>query len=246
MYDAGVDVEYTNAILDITIDAKRRIKELQEISRKFVESNDLKMQSDLKEEMKLLMEIIKDKIKQSDKKLEQVKARINERVKSEGDYQMKNSVTRFQFVFSNALQTQIFGLIKSFSSVQSKIKKDYQTKSLEQLQRDNPNIDKALFKKLVDNPEKMNEILAEMGAKQTNVAIALQEINKRVNDIDRLESRMVGLLEMIKDLHNIMVNQSAAIDSVNSNMQAILDHVEPANKEIQESQEISSSIQEVR
>lgn len=245
MQDSEIDLEYINSIVDISKETKANIRLIEDLGLRFVETNDTKKQDTLKEKIKTKIEEVKDQIQQANRKSELIKTRIKDKMKAENDPQMKNSVTRFQFTFSNTLQSQIVKLVMSFGQVQSRMKELYQKKALEQLKLDNPNVDQRKLQEYIQNPDIMEQAMMEMGGTKQKLANALKDIKKKVSEIGKIEERVVGLFEMIKEVQTVISAQGLAIDSIVASVDAIHDHVQKAHDDIKEGGELSISIQEV-
>lgn len=82
---------------------------------------------------------------------------------------------------------------------------------------------------------------------QANVRIdnAISDIKEKVEEINRVEQNVNTLLTMIQELHLILKNQTEIINSIDSNMGLVLDHVETAKENIVQSAELFKSAREV-
>lgn len=243
--DAELNVNRINSVFELIRDTKKKLAFLQSLSDRFVSSTSQRAEGQLKTQLLELTNIVREQLGSGVKQLDKIRENLQAKQRVENDPEMSNSVSRFIFYSANALQSKLFETSREFFGVQAAVKAAHREKMFRKLEEELPFMDPAILKRIRENPEDLNQIIGQLPPEHAKVQAALSEIEGKVARLEALETKVVGLVDLVKELRAIIANQTMAVNSIRESMTKIHDHLEPALKNVEEGVETSMSIQEV-
>lgn len=243
--EGELNVSRINSVFELIRDTKAKLVLLQSLCGRFVSSNSQRNENQLKAQLLELTNIIREQLGSGVRQLDKIRENLQARQKIENDPEMSNSVSRFIFYSANALQSKLFETSREFFGVQAAVKAAHREKMFKKLEEEMPFMDPDILRRIRENPEDLNQIIGQLPPGNAKVQAALSEIEGKVARLEVLEMKVVGLVDLVKELRAIIANQTMAVNSIRESMIKIHDHLEPALKNVEEGVETSMSIQEV-
>lgn len=160
--DNELQLTLLNEAVSIIGVCKKNIKNLENKASKYIQINEPKGEEDLRRSILELVASTKEKLEKVTRKLEALVQVMEEQIQdidrqslAKGGLAEAKSIPalRFPLTAATVLQNHIYKIISSFSAVQGKINQSFKEKELLRLQRQNPQVDKAIFDLYMEDPE---------------------------------------------------------------------------------------------
>lgn len=136
--------------------------------------------------------------------------------------------TRMKNLISKALQAKVYMLIKHSQRNQLEVKITIEEKIARQLTIYDPNLSVDQVQMLIQDPEKVEQIVKDRMYAGNNARIqaAIDAIKEKLEEIAELEKNVLHLYKMIEDLALIIKAQSELVNSIEENMRGVRDFIQ--------------------
>ena len=136
--------------------------------------------------------------------------------------------TRMKNLISKALQAKVYMLIKHSQRNQLEVKITIEEKIARQLTIYDPNLSVDQVQMLIQDPEKVEQIVKDRmyAGNNERIQAAIDAIKEKLEEIVELEKNVMHLYKMIQDLALIIKAQSELVNSIEENMRGVRDFIE--------------------